>query len=178
MFFFIIVHLKTISYNNFILDFLADKEFDGEHKWIKCNRDFTGLYLIDYSSNLASQLSDHLNSDEKRVWSIKIMMREEEFLVFFLIFISYLKLLTSHDRANLIHDSFVLSFLDKYSNSYQTAFDLSNYITKYEFDYLPWKVYANQMNRLGNLLEQHSFYPLSVSWIQNYSLCLSLILKF
>lgn len=113
------------EFNFFLKDSEGTKTLSRKYTWVKCNKDFRGYYITDYSDSNFNALEDVL------------INKPDEFSV--------------GDRSNLIHVAYALAYLG--SKSYATPAFLINYLEKWENDYVPWRTFAWHMNKIADILE-------------------------
>lgn len=109
--------------------FLRDSEgsigLKKRYTWVKCNKDFRGYYVTDYS-DANFQALENVLINRPDVFSIG-------------------------DRSNLIHVAYSLAYLG--SKSYSTPAFLTNYLEAWERDYVPWRTFTWHMSKIATILE-------------------------
>lgn len=106
----------------------GSKILGGQFTWVKCNKDFSSFFVSDYSNEIFEGLIQVLNAKTE--------------------------LFTSSDRANLIHDMYMLAFNGE--KSYEIPSELSNYLELKEVDYVPWKIFTWHLTKLAAVLEHRT----------------------
>lgn len=79
-----------------------------------------------------------------------------------LIFFVYFKIFSAADRANLIHSTFILSYIG--AKSYSSVAFLGTYMEYSEDQLIPWQTFTYHMSKVGSLLDHRpGFHELKVS---------------
>lgn len=113
------------EFNFFLKDTDGSVDLDRKYTWVKCNKDFKGYYVTDYSNDNFQALEQVL------------IQKPEEFSV--------------GDRANLIHVAYTLAYLG--SKSYATPALLTNYLELWENSYVAWRTFTWHMTKIASILE-------------------------
>ncbi|CAF0707260.1 unnamed protein product [Brachionus calyciflorus] len=116
---------STLEFVYFLQGINGQLDLDRRYTWIKCNTDFKGFYVTDYTNNL--------------------------FDAFETILLSNRSVFSPADRSNLIHNAFELAFLG--SKSYAIPNLLSNYLTEVETDVTPFQTFIWHINKVANIIE-------------------------
>lgn len=98
-------------------------EVGGPHGWIKFNKDQMGYFLVNYTPELWSALTNALK-DDFSVFSVS-------------------------DRVQLLNDAFLLA--EATQLEYKVAMDMTKYLVK-ETEYLPWSVAIDNLHSIRQLV--------------------------
>lgn len=125
-------------------------QLDRKYTWVKCNTDFKGFYVTDYSAQLFSVFENILLQD-KNVQSVLCLYLLFTSLLNLIILTENKKLFSRGDRANLIHSAFALAYTG--IQSYATAEYLTQWLQYNEDDYVPWRAFMWHITKVAALLE-------------------------
>ncbi len=95
------------------------------YTWVKCNNNFRGYYVNEYTLDAFIEIVNTLKSNKSAF--------------------------TIGDRASLIHDSYSLAYVP--FNTYQMPSLLTSYLQLYELENVPWRVFTFHINKLATILE-------------------------
>ncbi|CAF0843285.1 unnamed protein product [Didymodactylos carnosus] len=105
-----------------------------QYAWIKCNKDFNGFYVTEYSVT---------NQEESQIWD----NYEQLFVI--------TETFSNEDKANLINDAFILGHIG--TLLYQEALKVVLPLGQTKEQYLPWKAFIWHWHNLADV-EEHSKY--------------------
>jgi hypothetical protein len=134
------------------IDFILETEHESQYlpgkyyTWIKCNRDFQGFYVTEYSSELSSswkRFSSVLEAHPIVNLNMKLI-----FLYFYFIF----QFFSDEDKVNLIQDTFLLAYkgLIDYIEPLRIMKSLVNIKTK---QFVIWRTFQWHWENLADLIE-------------------------
>lgn len=145
-------------------------ELDRDYSWVKCNNEFRGYYVTEYTVEQFAAFDEVLSQfDPVCLCNLVYILLIRQLTLIFALCLSLClfrskskKIFSVADRTNLIHNAFALSYLG--TQSYGVVSFLLDYMQFIESSYVPWRAFTWHMTKIAALLEHRpSFIDLKVS---------------